>query len=269
MGDAVRQETALSARCCSHAGRATVAGLVLLVSACSTPADVAASGTGPSTRPSVAAVTPNAVPSGAVESVEPQPPQPDAELRGDEQGWFAPDTTLTVFGLHTALVAHEQPGALAPVVGYLWPTDDHTATGRARAVADGLWVEVELADEATTGWVDRRFLGVAGAIEDVAAEVPAAEHTPVGADALDLGTTVLRALGYDPEGLGTTLSQDPVVRRRATVAFDVRLADDVILGERIRVIGVPTDATEGRFELLRVERTLICARAVTPDGTCR
>lgn len=255
--------------------RSTVAGVVLLAAsaACSSSAEVAASrsgdGTDPSSRPSEVAVTPDAVPSGAVESVEPQPPQPDAELRGDERGWFAPDTTITVFGLRTALVAHEQPGPFAPVVGRLRPIDDHTATGRARAVADGLWVEVELSDEDTTGWVDRRFVGVRGATEDVAAEVPAGEHTPVGADVLDLGTTVLRALGYDPEGLGTTLSRDPIIKRKATVAFDVRLADDAILGQRIRVIGVPIEATEGRFELERVERTWICARDVTADGTCR
>lgn len=261
---------------CPHRGCATVAGLMLLVSAtaCSSPADVATPGegvrTGPSPRPTAVAVTPNAVPTGAVESVEPQPPRPDAELGGTDRGWFEPDTSLTVFGLHTALVAHEQPGPFAPVVGYLWPVDDHTATGRARAVADGVWVEVELPDDdGTTGWVDRRFVGIRGATEDIAAEVPAGERTPVGADVLDLGTTVMRALGYNPEGLGTTMSQDPIVKRKATVAFDVRLADDEILGQRIRVIGVPIEATEGRFELQRVERTWVCARDVTADGRCR
>ena len=256
--------------------RATVAGLVVLVSAtaCAPPADVAATQdaarTGPSPRPTAVAVTPDAVPTGVVDNVAPQPPQPDAELRGAERGWFEPDTTLTVFGLPTALVAHEQPGPFGPVVGYLWPVDDHKATGRARDVADGLWIEVELPDDdGTTGWVDRRFVGLRGATENIAAEVPAGERTPVGADVLDLGTTVMRALGYNPEGVGTTLSQDPIVRRKATVAFDVRLADDAILGQRIRVIGVPIEATEGRFELQRVERTWICARGVTADGRCR
>ena len=255
---------------------ATVAGVVLLVSAtaCSSPADVAATQdgvrNGPSARPTAVAVTPRAVPTGVVESVAARRPQPDAELRGAERGWFEPDTTLTVFGLHTALVAHAQPGPFAPVVGNLWPVDDHAATGRARAVADGLWVEVELPDDdGTTGWVDRSFVGIRGVTENIAAEVPAGERTPVGADVLDLGTTVLRALGYNPEGVGTTLSQDPIVRRKATVAFDVRLADDAILGQRIRVIGVPIEGSEGRFELQRVERTWICARDVTADGRCR
>jgi hypothetical protein len=263
----------MSAMGCPRPRRAVLAGLVLLVSAaCSPTAEIVApadGGTRPPVAPSSVAVTPDAVPSGAIASVGPQPPQPDAELRGAVRGWFAPGTTLTVFGLHTPLVAHEQPGPFTPVVGHLRPTRAHTATGRARAVADGLWVEVELSDEPTTGWVDRRFVGVAGATVDVAAEVPAGEHAPVGVDALGLGTTVLRALGYDPEGLATTLSRDPVVRRKATVTFDVRLADDAILGERIRVVGVPIEATEGRFELERVERTHICARAVTADGTCR
>lgn len=254
-------------------GGATVAGLMLLMSAaCSSPAEVVApgagDGTGPSLHPSAVGATRNAVPSGGIASVEPRP-EADADLRGSERGWVAPGTPLTVFGVDSPLVAHGQPGPFAPAVGHLRPTTEHTATGRARAAADGVWVEVEVSDEPTIGWVDRRFVGVPGATEDVAAEVPAGEHTPVGADALDLGITVLRALGYDPEGIGTTLSHDPVVKRKASVAFDVRLADDAILGERIRVIGVPVEATEGRFELERVERTWVCARAVTADGTCR
>lgn len=265
----------MSAMGLPHPRLAAGVGLVLVVSvACSAPGDVVApsvgGGNGPSKRPSaVATATPDAGPSDVSASLEPQPPRPGVALRGAEQWWFAPGTTLTVFGLDTPLVAHQQPGPFAPVAGSLRPNGDHTATGRARALADAVWVEVELPDDGATGWVDGRFVGVVGRTEDVAAEVPAGEHTPVGADALDLGITVLRALGYHPHGVGTTLSQEPVVGRKATVAFDVRLADDAILGERIRVTGLPIDATEGRFELERVERTQICARAVTADGTCR
>lgn len=259
-------------RCPAHTRAIAVVTLLLTV-ACTSPAEVVAhddgSTSGPTLRPSVVAVAPNAAPSGPFDSVAPQPPRPDAALRGDERGWFAKGATLTVFGLHTQLVAYEQPGPFQPVVSYLYAADDHTATGRAREAADALWVEVELGDDGTTGWVDRRFVGVRGATDDLGAEVPAGARSPVGVDVLDLGTKVMRGLGYDPEGVGTTLSQAPVVKRKATVAFDVRLADDAILGERVRVIGVPVDATEGRFELERVERTWICARGTTDDRACR
>jgi hypothetical protein len=252
-------------------GAATVA---LLAVACTSRAEIVAP-----TAADVATVATD-VPTGAVSvpprpapptdlpSVAPQPPRSDAELRGDEATWFAPDTTVTVFGLDTALDAHAQPGPYAPLVGYLWSENEYTVTGRARRVADGLWVEVRLPRKGTTGWVDRRFLGVPGRTKDVAADVPAGEAATAGGDALDLGTKVLVGLGYGPERVGTVMSSPPTIRRKATVTFDVREADEAILGERITVIGAPVGATEGRFELERVERTTICARAAGRDGGC-
>lgn len=259
----------MGATCCARGHTAAVVVLLLLGTACS--AAVETVGEDPASAGlSEVSSAPDAAPTGPVASVEPEPPRPDAELRGDERGWFAPDTTLTVFGVGAQVNAHRQPGPVSPIVGHLHAGDDKVATGRARAVADELWIEVELnARKGTTGWVDRRFVGVRGATDDIAAEVPAGAQATSGVDALDLGVRVMRGLGYNPEGVGTTLLQDRVVGGRAVAAFDVRLADDAILGQRLRVVGAPIEASEGRFELERVERTRVCARGATDEGLCR
>lgn len=205
----------------------------------------------------------------ATASASPAPPQPDDELGGADVTWFDPDTGLTIFGITTTLHARAMPGLSSPAVDDLYPIDrGPVATGRARRIADTVWVEVELSRAPTTGWVDRRLVGVAGPTEDIGAEVPAGAAV-VGADVLDLGVQVMTVLGHEPEGLATVLSQAPlIVDREATVAWDVKSADALMLGERIRVVGAPTDSPDGRFELRRVERTVVCARTVADDGTC-
>ena len=201
-------------------------------------------------------------------SAAPRPPLPERDLRGDDAAWFAPRTSLIVFGLGGDLNVRKQPGVVAPIVGYLRPADEIVATGRARRIFDEVWVEVRLPGTKRTGWADRRFLGVVGRAESIGSELPAAERPWVGPDVLDLGLRVLDALG--PRQLGDpVISETPVTRRTVAIAFDLREASESRLGYRIRVVVTPVEAPERQVQLSRVERTYVCARAVTRDGRCR
>jgi hypothetical protein len=264
-----------------------VAALVLMSVGCTTGADEVSSASaadvatsagpsgGPSAGPSAdeLVIQDDTQPTdGAMErstaSAAPRPPLPDSDLRGDNVAWFAPRTPLTVFGLGATLNVRKQPGVVAPIVGNLRPADDIVATGRARRIFDEVWVEVRLSGRKTTGWADRRFLGVVGRTESIGSELPATEQPWVGPDALDLGLQVLDALGLRQLG-DPVIAETPVVRRTVAIAFDLREASESRLGYRIRVVARPVEATERQVELARVERTYICARAVTRDGRCR
>lgn len=208
--------------------------------------------------PSTVAIAPTALPS----SVSAAP--------SDDQSWFEPGTVLTVFGTNGALNAQAQPAPYAPLAAYLRLNRDIVATGRARQTAEGLWVEARSPRDAAPVWADRRFLGVEGPTLDVAAEIPASEGAPAAATVLDLGATVLDRLGYDPAGLATVVLDLPPVRgRQDSVTYDIRRGDRLVLGERLRMTAAAVDASEGTYEVQRVERTVICARAVTAAGKCR
>lgn len=200
-------------------------------------------------------------------------PTPSVSSRGDAvpdggRTWFEAGTPLTIFGIRGQLNARASPGTGSRVVRRLYIDEEIVATGTVRWVGDRWWAEVELPNGDATAWVARQLVGVAGSTEDIASDIPARDHALLGADVLDLGQRALRALDVTPEGVGTVLSQVPLIQQRATVAFDVKDADPATLGDRIRVIGVPVDAPGGRFELERVERTPVCARAVAADGAC-
>ncbi len=182
--------------------------------------------------------------------------------------WFDAGTRLTIFGIRGVLTARVRPGTGSRRLRQLYRDDEIVAGRSARWVGDRWWVQVDLPAHGRMAWVARDLVGVEGPADDVAPELPAREGTLVGSDVLDLGYRALRGLGYEPEGQATVLSQAPLILDRATVAFDVRSADDAVLGDRIRVIGVPIDSSDGRFELTAVERTRVCARGVTSDGSC-
>jgi hypothetical protein len=259
-----------------------VAVAVLMSVGCTAGADEASSG--PSDAPSTTAAPVEAgsdgvladddvlATDGATErstaSAAPAPPVPESDLRGDDAAWFAPRTPLTVFGLGGNLNMRKQPGVVAPIVGYLRPTDEIVATGRARRIFDEVWVEVKRSGRRTTGWADRRFLGVLGSTESIGSELPAAERPWTGPDVLDLGLRVLDALGLRQLG-DPVISESPVVRKTVAIAFDLREASESRLGYRIRVVATPVAASERQVELTRVERTYVCARAVTRKGRCR
>lgn len=204
--------------------------------------------------------------SGAAAASAPASPK---EVVDATDRWFEPGTHLTIFGIRALLNARVAPGTGSRRLRELYADDEIVAVGPARWADDRWWVQVDLPVHGQSAWVARDLVGVEGRTEHVAHQLPARERPLVGSDVLDLGQRALRDLGYEPEGSATVLSQAPlIIDRRATVAFDVRNVDDAVLGHRILVSGAPVDSPDGRFELMTVERTRVCARGVARDGSC-
>ncbi|WP_150460484.1 hypothetical protein [Nesterenkonia ebinurensis] len=171
------------------------------------------------------------------------------------------------------------PTSEAEVVGELGPLSAAYLGGRERehpALADGgIWREVELADG--YGWVETQGDGgdlfYFGETQDITEEyideVPPAEDPQLIAEGV-----AERSLGEDgemidehgePMGPDYTLISTPEDHGEEFYRIDVLgLMDDAMAGYRLFVT---VEEAEGGYELIQVERTLICSRGIT-DGLC-
>lgn len=172
------------------------------------------------------------------------------------------------------------PGAGQPILTSLPPlATGIVATGRAQRVDQESWLEVTAAG--VTGWAPYHHLRYIGGERDATSTfVRLLGGTPTAPSMLELGLLVAGAIAStDPE---VTSRVVPVVAptsgATATVTYDVvGFPDDSVAGQRLAVTGrqVPTAslpatafAASTRYELVRVDATLICWRGVTPDGIC-
>ncbi len=98
-------------------------------------------------------------------------------------------------------------------------------------------------------------------VVEVLGSIPSAENMTA------LGYLVASALVPD-EGEGApqiSVVEGPVIGDLGEITLDaVGLADDSILGYRLRIFAHPPEA-EGGFTLKTVERTLLCRRGVSGD----
>jgi hypothetical protein len=160
------------------------------------------------------------------------------------------------------------PGTDSEVIAELAPTaTDLIGTGRARALPDSIWFEVEV--EGMTGWVSSAFVGYLGLTDDATAEViETLGETPGAETMLDLGLIVAEAMASEDPPSRIVMSVAPSVGDLGEVTYDVvGLGDDALGGFRLHVFGDPAEGGEA-FVLSNVERTLICSRGVTADGFC-
>lgn len=160
------------------------------------------------------------------------------------------------------------PGTDSEVIDRLAPTETGLiATGRARALPESIWFEVEV--DGVTGWVSSAYVGYLGLTDDATAEVIAAlGETPGAETMLDLGLVVAEAMAPAEPPPRIVMSIIPTVGDLGEVTYDVvGLGDDALRGMRLHVFGDPAEGGEG-FVLSNVERTLICGRGVTDDGLC-
>ena len=144
---------------------------------------------------------------------------------------------------------------------------DLVATGRHRLLESSIWSEITA--EGFTGWVNSRFIGHLGSVDDLTSSVVAGlGEIPVAETMLDLGEIVARSFEGEESGFRYEMSVAPTVGDLGEVTYDVvGLADDAVLGYRLHIFGQPTESGEG-FSLMSIEATAICGRGVTAEGFC-
>ncbi|MDJ0665270.1 MAG: Gmad2 immunoglobulin-like domain-containing protein [Acidimicrobiia bacterium] len=154
-----------------------------------------------------------------------------------------------------------------PLLGLDPLADDLVATGRHRLLESSIWNEVTV--DGVTGWVNSRFIGYLGGVDDLTSWVVAQMGgIPEAETMLDLGTMIAESFRVDEGGFRAEMVIPPTVGDLGEVTFDVvGLLDDAQLGWRLHIFGQPTEGGEG-FSLKSVEATAFCGRGVTEDGMC-
>jgi hypothetical protein len=157
------------------------------------------------------------------------------------------------------------PGASQTILETIHPTyADLLARGATRSLSSGFWVQVDY--RGTVGWAHLGYLGYAGAVEDITADVlDEMGSRPSATTMTALGRMVAESLAID-EPPSDIVRVTPVVSGDLhEVSYDVvGFADDAIRGVRVHVFGEPTAAG---FALRTVEMMVICGRGVD-DGVC-
>jgi hypothetical protein len=158
------------------------------------------------------------------------------------------------------------PGANQEIVDRIPPHfSDLVAIGSTRQLSASMWIAVDY--EASTGWVNLRYIAYLGAANDVTADVLARlGENPVAGDMLELGLLVAESLGSEDLQTSQVVSGAPTTGDLGEVTIDVTGSeDDSVRGGRIHVFGQRVD--DG-FSLHSVEVTPLCARGVDGDGHC-
>jgi hypothetical protein len=157
------------------------------------------------------------------------------------------------------------PGASQEIVARIPPHfSDLLALGSTRQLPGSMWIAVDY--EASTGWVNLRYIAYLGATNDVTAEVVARlGENPVAGDMLELGLLVAESLAADVP-TRQVVSGAPTTGDLGEVTIDVTGSeDDSVMGGRIQVFGQRVD--DG-YSLHSVEVTSLCARGADGDGIC-
>lgn len=185
------------------------------------------------------------------------------------------DDELAVVGVEAddTLNIRSGPGTEFDVVAELDPAATGVvATGHNRSLeGSGFWAEVTA--QGRTGWANTAYLAHLGDTRDVTSEIAAdPARLPRAGTMLDLGTEVAELRAPTDVGGGPTpdivVVDGPHVGDLGEITIDVvGLADDAVLGERLRIFGQPDPGGES-FTLRTVEATTLCRRGVTDDRLC-
>ena len=200
--------------------------------------------------------------------------------------YISAGSVLGVVGIafDDTLSVHSLPGSDQPLIGTLPPlTRDVVASGQAQLLGPGE-VYLEVTAAGITGWVhSRHVLFIAGPQDFTAMVLSTFGSTPRAPSMLELGRTVVDALGPPPDAPSRILVvvSAPTEGSTAEVTFDEffgeGFGDDSIAGDRYRVVGrqVPEGdlpatglASTVVYELVRVEWTGLCWRGAAPEGLC-
>jgi hypothetical protein len=206
---------------------------------------------------------------------EPDEPDEPVELPGDPIEIFPFEgDEVGVVGVEAddVLNVRSGPGVQFDIVAELEPlATGVVATGHNRSLngAD-IWAEVEA--DGATGWVNTAYLAYLGDTEDVTYQIAGAPGgLPQAETMLELGDAVADTRTGNGEGEMTpdvVVVDGPTVADLGEITIDiVGLADDSVLGERLRIFAEPDPGGES-FTVRTVESTTLCRRGVTDDGLC-
>ncbi|WP_208012932.1 hypothetical protein, partial [Nesterenkonia salmonea] len=227
----------------------------------------------------------SSLPPGGAERMESE--ELDESIHGEETEMFHSEEGAEVGAAGFApqdgpLLVHAAPSRESDTVGELGPLDAVELAGRERHHPDdekqGSWTEIILADG--YGWVESGQLGHGsglfyfGETQDVTQEyldeVPAAEQSEVIVESV-----AERVIGPEeemideegePAGPDWALISSPEDHGETFYRADVTgYLDDSLAGERLFIT---VERVNGDYELVQVERTLICQRGVADDGLC-
>jgi hypothetical protein len=159
------------------------------------------------------------------------------------------------------------PGTGFDVVTELRPTAvGITATGHVRDLGSSFWTEVEV--DATTGWVNVRFVSQLGSTEDITAQLRSAGPLPTGTSVLDVGMAVAQRAAGDAERPSIVVVIAPSAGDLGEVTIDVLgLPDDAQGGVRLHVFVASEDGGD-TYAVKSVEATSLCTRGVGDGGAC-
>jgi hypothetical protein len=145
--------------------------------------------------------------------------------------------------------------------------NDIAVTDDAVLLPSSIWYGVDA--DGVTGWVNSSYIALVGATQDATSEVVALHGSTPAADTMrELGAVVAEYFVTEEPGSRIVLTVAPSVSALGEVVYDVvGLADDAVMGYRLRVFGQQQQGS-GPFSLHSVERTSLCWRGVTDDGRC-
>jgi hypothetical protein len=138
------------------------------------------------------------------------------------------------------------------------------ASGETRELPGAFWVKVSHGEK--LGWVHLGFVGYAGGVEDVTAEViDDLGETPSADTMVELGLIVAEAMASEDPPSEIVRVTPVVTGDLHEVTYDViGFGDDSVRGVRLHVFG---QASGSGFTLKSIEMMVICGRGVD-DGTC-
>jgi hypothetical protein len=255
----------------SHSIRAA-AVLLLVVTACGSPTagtTTEASTTtvpGSTTTTEVTTTTTTAMPTTTVPASTTTPPAPGTTLFPGTPVDFGPreGDVLMVMGVRhdDVLNLRAAPGASQTIVDTIEPTFmELVAQGETREIPGAFWIEVD--HDGEVGWVNMRYIGYAGGVDDITASVVDDIGGPVSAASMiELGLLVAESIASD-DPASVIVRVTPVTTGDLhEVSYDVvGFGDDAVAGARLHVFGQPTGSG---FALKSVESMVICSRGV--DG---
>ncbi len=246
---------------------ATLAAVLLLVSACGDDDDTETADTtasSESTTTSSESSTTSSEPT-TTESGDPE------SLPGEVIDLFPYEgAEMAVVGVEADDVLNVRSGPAVDfdVVTTLDPLSDGEAiaTGTNRQLDSGaIWAELEIGD--VTGWANTAFLLQSGVVDDVTTTLyPAPADRPTAETLDDLAQTVGGEVASDQPPSDITIVDGPTVGDLGEVTVDViGLGDDAVGGLRLHVFA--EEGPDG-FTVRTIEQTTMCSRGVTDDGLC-
>lgn len=250
-----------------------VAGMLILVSGCTTESEATTTSTSETTSTTAAPVATTTVETttttAAATTTTTAPDSTATTLPGEpiEFGPMEGDVLMVIGVAHDDVLNLRQlPGPSFDIIDTIPPTYmELVALGNTRDIGQAFWIEVDY--EGTVGWVHMGFIGFEGVTDDQTSFViDQLGERPSAATLSELGLAVAEVFASEEPESDLVMVTPESEGDLGEVTYDViGLGDDAVRGVRVHVFAEPVSAG---FSLRTVEVTSICGRGVDADGLC-